>query len=282
MLADLHLHTHASDGAWSAQEVVVAAAARGLNLLAITDHDSLDANAEAMRYGELHNVRVVRGIELSAQWNGVAIHVVGLHLNEGSAALDDALVDVRDMRRARAREIGAALEAIGIEGAYDGALRYASADDRIARTHFARYLVARGICATISDVFTRYMKPGKPGYIPTEWMSLERAVALIHDAGGDAVLAHAARYDLQWHGGISQLLRAFKNAGGDAIEVICSAHSPADWSVYASHCRSFDFKASLGSDFHSPKESRVAIGDLPKLPSSVIPVWSDWNLTTTH
>lgn len=280
MLADLHLHTLASDGAWTAQELVLAAAARGLNLISVTDHDSVDANDEALHYGALHGVGVVRGTELSAQWRGVSVHIVGLNLHAQCPPLDAALVEVREMRRIRALQIADALSQVGIAGAYYGARKYASADDRIARTHFARYLVETGHCSHTAEVFTRYMKPGKPGYVPTEWMSIERAVGLICDAGGTAVLAHPARYDLQWHGGIEALLRAFVDAGGRAIEVICAAHSPADWSVYAAYCRRFDLRASLGTDFHSPRESRLAVGDLPKLPSSVTPVWHDWSLST--
>lgn len=276
MLADLHLHTVASDGAWTAQEVVVAAAARRLNLMAITDHDSVDANDEAIRYAAGAGIKVVRGVELSAQWSGVSVHIVGLNLDADCSELNTALADVRAMRRERALAIASAFDDIGITGTYAGALSYASADDRISRTHFARYLVAKGHCTHPGEVFARYMKPGKPGYVPTQWMSIDRAVSLIHSAHGSAVLAHPARYDLQWHGGATQLLRAFKDVQGDAIEVICAAHTPADWSNYAAFCRSYGFKASLGSDFHSPRESRLAIGDLPKLPSSLTPVWSNW------
>jgi 3',5'-nucleoside bisphosphate phosphatase len=275
--ADLHVHTTASDGAWSATEVVTVAAQRGVTLLAITDHDSIDANDEAKRMGEKLGVTMVSGVELSAQWNGVSIHVVGLNIGAKDLGLTHALAQVRTMRETRAIAIGQALQAHGIADAYAGALKLASAPDRVSRTHFGRYLVEIGHCSHMGEVFSRYMKPGKPGYVPTEWMSLETAVKTIHDAGGDAVLAHPARYDLQWHGGATQLLRAFKGAGGDALEVLCPSHTPSDWSVYAAHCRSFGFKASLGSDFHSPKESRIAIGDLPRLPGGLTPVWSNWD-----
>jgi 3',5'-nucleoside bisphosphate phosphatase len=275
--ADLHVHTLASDGAWSAAEVVTAASQRGVNLLAITDHDSIDANDEAKHVAARLGVRFVSGLEISAQWHGVSVHVVGLNVDAAHSTLVQTLASVRTMRESRGRIIGRALELIGIENAYEGSLKLASAPDRISRTHFARYLVAKGHCASMGDVFSRYMKPGKPAYVPTEWMSIETAVKTIHEAGGDAVLAHPARYDLQWHGGAMALLRAFKEAGGDALEVLCASHTPADWSIYAAHCRSFGFKASLGSDFHSPKESRVAIGDLPRLPGGLTPVWSNWD-----
>jgi 3',5'-nucleoside bisphosphate phosphatase len=275
--ADLHVHTTASDGAWSATEVVTVAAQRGVKLLAVTDHDCVDANAEAENVASKLGIQFISGVELSAQWNGVSIHIVGLNVNHKNVDLTQSLQGVRSMRETRAREMGAALELVGIANAYQGALKYASAPDRMSRTHFARHLVASGHCSTMGEVFSRYMKPGKPGYVPTEWMSLEAAVDVIHAAGGDAVVAHPARYDMQWHGGHTQLLRAFKDAGGDAIEVLCASHTPADWSVYAAHCRSFGFRASLGSDFHSPKESRIAIGDLPRLPASLTPVWSTWN-----
>jgi 3',5'-nucleoside bisphosphate phosphatase len=257
--------------------VVTVAAKRGVKLLSITDHDSVEGVAEAQRVANQLGVHFVSGIELSAQWNGVSIHIVGLNVNPENSNLTQILLGVRSMRESRGVEIGRALEAAGITNAYEGALKLASAPDCISRTHFARHIVASGHCSTMGEVFARYMKPGKPGYVATEWMSIETAVNTIHAAGGDAVIAHPARYDLQWHGGQTQLFRAFKDAGGDAIEVLCSAHSPADWSVYAAHCRNFGFRASLGSDFHSPKESRIAIGDLPRLPGSLTPVWSTWN-----
>jgi predicted metal-dependent phosphoesterase TrpH len=191
--------------------------------------------------------------------------------------LNTALEHVRATRAARGKEIGNALAAVGIEGAYEGALAFAGKPEQLSRTHFARYLVSIGLCAYTSEVFARYMKPGKPGYVPQTWMEMTDAIALIHGCGGYAVLAHPARYDVQWYGGSTQLVAEFKNAGGDALEVICAAHTPSDWSIYAAYCRKYDLYASLGSDFHSPKESRLAVGDLPRMPSSVNPVWSLWS-----
>jgi 3',5'-nucleoside bisphosphate phosphatase len=275
--ADFHVHTVASDGAWSVDEVIVVAAQRGVDALAITDHDTTASVSRAMALARDRGIALVPGIELSAQWRGVSVHVVGLMIDIEHAGMCAALAKLRATRAARGQEIGAALQAAGIDGAYEGALAYAGDTEQLSRTHFARYLVSKGYCSHTAEVFTRYMKPGKPGYVPTEWMEMSEAIGLIHSAGGRSVLAHPARYDVQWHGGSAQLVAEFKAAGGDALEVICAAHSPSDWSIYAAHCRKYDLHASLGSDFHSPRESRLAIGDLPRLPSSVKPVWTLWN-----
>jgi len=246
-------------------------------MLAITDHDTV-ANVEragglAQRFG----IALIPGIELSAQWRGISVHVVGLAIDSKHAALHATLEHVRNLRAVRGKAIAASLAEAGIKGTYEGALAYAGEATQLSRTHFARYLVAKGHCSHTAEVFTRYMKPGKPGYVAQTWMEMSDAVALINLCGGYAVLAHPARYDVQWHGGATQLIAEFKAAGGHALEVICAAHTPADWSIYAAHCRKYDLHASMGSDFHSPKESRLNIGDLPPLPASVKPVWELWS-----
>jgi 3',5'-nucleoside bisphosphate phosphatase len=277
LVADLHSHTLASDGACSAEELIAIAVARGVSLFSITDHDTVSSVSAGRAAAAAAGVSFVGGVELSAQHHGVAVHVVGLNIDETNSALLAQMHKTRALRATRATEMARDLELSGIPNAYEGAKRFAGNADLISRTHFSRYLVASGICSNNGEVFARFMKPGKPGYVAVEWMSLETSIATIHAAGGDAVLAHPARYDVDRIGGIEMVVKDFKAAGGDAIEVVCAGHSPAEWVKYAALARKYDLRSSIGSDFHSHAESRVKIGDLPRLSSSLTPVWITWS-----
>jgi 3',5'-nucleoside bisphosphate phosphatase len=135
--------------------------------------------------------------------------------------------------------------------------------------------VEAGHAREVKDVFRRYLVPGKPGYVTHAWATLGQAVEWIHAAGGQAVLAHPGRYDFG-AGGMRRLLGEFRDAGGEAIEVLSAAHTHAQYAEFAGHCRTYGFLASCGSDWHGPGESRVDLGDLPPLPAGVEPVWSRW------
>jgi len=275
-VVDLHCHSRWSDGTLEAAEVVKLAAGRGVNLLALTDHDETGGLAEARQTAVAAGIEFVSGVEVSAQWNGIPVHVVGLRVDEGCERLQQLLADTRDQRRERARSMADALAAAGVAGAFEGAVAYAPNPNLISRTHFARFLVDSGVCSNVGEVFTRFMKPGKPGYVRHEWLPLDQAIAVIREAGGRAVLAHPGRYDYDVHAGPELLVRAFAGLGGEAVEVVCAAHNPQEWAQYAALTRRYDLLSSIGSDFHSPLESRVKFGDLPRLSPSLKPVWHDW------
>lgn len=276
LVADLHCHSRHSDGTLDVGELFALAASRGVRLIALTDHDELSGLASARQKAAQHRMQVVSGVEISTSWAGKSVHVVGLRIDEHHPGLLEALRKVREERGLRAKRMDEAFEAAGISGVLDGARSYAPNRDLISRTHFARYLVDLGICANLNEVFTRFMKPGKPGYVPHAWMPMTDAIALIHAAGGRAVLAHPARFDADATAGPEALVRAFANAGGDALEVVCAAHRPPEWAQYGAFARKYGLLASTGSDFHSPTESRVKFGDLPLLSPSLTPVWHDW------
>lgn len=275
-VADLHCHSRYSDGTLAVADLMSLAHSRGVRLIALTDHDELGGVAEARGYAQGFGMQFVSGVEISSEWQGVSVHIVGLRIDEKHPALQQSLSQIREQRGERARRMDAAFAAIGIVDVLAGAAAYAPNPDLISRTHFARHLIDRGVCGSMGEVFARFMKPGKPGYVKQQWLPMAEAIAVIRAAGGRAVLAHPGRYEVDQHGGANGLLKAFADAGGDAVEVVCAAHHPPEWAQYAALSRKFNLLASIGSDFHSPSESRVRFGDLPRLSPTLKPVWHDW------
>lgn len=275
-VVDLHSHSRFSDGTLSVPELMALAASRGIDLIALTDHDEVSGIAQARAEAATHAMQFVAGVEISSQWCGLSIHVVGLRIDEHSPALLETLADIRVTRIERAHAMGAEFAKVGIANVFEGAVRYAPNPELVSRTHFARHLVDSGVCGSMGEVFNRFMKPGKPGYVAHEWMPLADTISAIRGAGGRAVLAHPGRYDTTWTGGPNGLVKAFADAGGDGIEVVCAAHHPREWAEYGALSRKFSLMASIGCDFHSPFESRVKFGDLPLLSPSLKPIWHDW------
>lgn len=272
---DLHCHSTRSDGLLPPAEVVHRAAARGVDVLALTDHDDVAGLCEAQEAAHDRSLEFVCGAELSVSWEDLTIHVVALRVDPAHPGFLDGLAAIRNGREGRARRIAAALEAVGIEGAWEGALRHVTSERLISRTHFARFLVEAGYARDTSEVFKRYLAPGLPGYVEHAWATPHDAIAWIHAAGGDAVLAHPGRYKVS-PSGMQRLLSDFRDAGGDAIEVLSPSHTAAQVAEFATHSRVYGLRGSTGSDFHAVGESRLDLGDLPPLPVGVVPVWQDW------
>jgi len=272
---DLHSHSTYSDGVLAPAAMVARAAARGVDVYALTDHDETGGLGEALAAADDAGIAFVAGAELSVSWDDLTIHVVALRIDPDNAALAGGLAAIRAGRTLRAQRMGAALDEAGIPGAYEGALKFVTSERLISRTHFARYLVDAGHAASMKDVFKRYLVQGKPGYVPHRWAALGDAVGWIHAAGGQAVLAHPGRYKVD-RAGMRRLLTDFRDAGGDAIEVLSPSHTRAQFAEFARHARVFGLLASCGSDFHGPGESWTDLGDLPDLPAGVLPVWNAW------
>ena len=189
--------------------------------------------------------------------------------------LQAGLASVRSGRRLRAELMAADLARVGIAGSFEGALRHVRNPELISRTHFARYLIERGIASEPREIFRRYLSEGKPGFVPHQWASLEDAVSWIRTSGGEAVIAHPGRYRLTF-GRLAELFSEFRELGGTAIEVVTSSHRPDEVATLAGLCRESGLKASAGSDFHGPGEQSLDLGRLPALPRGVTPIWEDW------
>jgi len=272
---DLHSHSTRSDGLLAPAEVIRRAAERGVDVIALTDHDELAGLDEARAAAHEAGIRFVDGAELSVTWHGTTLHIVALGIEPGNDALIRGLDGVRSGRDTRAIRIGAALSEAGIPNALDGARGYVTSDRLISRTHFARHLIDAGHARSMKDAFKRFLTPGKPGYVAHEWASLQDAVGWIHAAGGQAVIAHPGRYKIT-PAELRALLAEFRDLGGDALEVVSPSHTPAQYADFALLARAFSLKGSLGTDFHGPGESHLDFGELPPLPPGVDPVWSGW------
>ena len=270
--ADLHCHSTVSDGTLAPEALAQRAAANGVELWALTDHDETGGQARAAAAARDRGMRYLTGTEISVSFIGKTVHIVGLGFDAEDHRLQRGLVQTRGGREQRARDMADQLAKVGIRGAFEGALKYAGNHDLISRTHFARFLVETGVCRDTNDVFRKYLTEGKPGFVEHRWATLKEAVTWITQAGGVAVVAHPARYRFTANEEYA-LLTEFKNHGGQGIEVVTGSHSAAEYVTYADTAREFGLAASRGSDFHSPDESHTDLGTLPLLPSGLTPVW---------
>ena len=270
--ADLHCHSVVSDGTLTPEQLAQRAAARGVELWALTDHDEVGGQHRAAAAANAAGMDYLTGTEISVSFADNTVHIVGLGFDADDAALTQGLYDTRNGRGPRAREMARQLELAGIDGAFEGALRHAGNPELISRTHFARFLVETGVCSDTYEVFRRFLTEGKPGYVPHTWARLKDAVQWITKAGGVAVIAHPARYDFSPNLEYA-LFSEFKQLGGQGVEVITGSHRPHEYITYADMAKEFGLAASRGSDFHSPDESQIDLGDLPHLPAHLTPVW---------
>ncbi len=272
MNADLHCHSDVSDGTLTPEALAERAKTNGVELWALTDHDEVRGQERASRAASELGLNYVTGTEISVTFAGTTIHIVGLGFDATDAALTAGLAATRDGRKERAHEMAEGLARVGIPDAYEGALNYVGNPDLMSRTHFARHLVATGVCHDTQEVFRKYLVQGKPGYVPHRWATLRQAVTWITDAGGVAVIAHPARYKLSANEEYA-LFTEFIAHGGRGVEVVTGSHSAADAVRYARAALEFKLLASRGSDFHSPDESHMDLGALPPLPAELTPVW---------
>ena len=271
---DLHSHSTVSDGSLSPEQLVARAIDQGVDVLALTDHDGTEGIIAAQAAAQGTKLSLVTGVEISVTWGSSTIHILGLKVDHKNAALQKGLEKIRDYRKERAVKIAERLEKSGISGAYEGASQYAS-PVMLGRVHFAKFLVDKGHAKNLNDVFKRYLVRNKPGYVSGEWATLAQAVNWINGAGGQAVIAHPARYKMTATK-LRRLITEFKELGGVGLEVVSGRQHPEEIKTLAKLANDFNLLASCGSDFHSPDNTWVELGRLPELPSSVNPIWKKW------
>jgi predicted metal-dependent phosphoesterase TrpH len=268
-LIDLHTHSRWSDGVLAPAELVERAARRSVQLLALTDHDTVGGCAEAQRAAHTHGVRFIAGTELTAGWRGREVHVVGLRVRLPSAELERHCAQMMALRHERIVAMAQRLTRAGLPG--EALAAGALAIPAPTRTHLARALCEQGFSKDRQQAFDRWLGRGRPGYVEARWPELAEVVAHITAAGGLAVLAHPHRYALSG-GELRALVDAFKQAGGAGIEVSVSGMSPKAADRAASLARRFALAGSIGSDFHEPDLPWRPLGRFAKLPEGITPI----------
>lgn len=273
---DLHIHSTASDGALTPAEVVARAAALGIAVIAITDHDTVAGIDEAVEAGRDLGVRVIPGVELSAGIDGRGVHVLGYHIDHTREALSVELARLRAVRIERAAHIVDSLASSGLDLSMHDVLDAADGG-AVGRAHIAQVLVSAGHASSVSDAFARLLGSGRPHYVPKPVGSLAQVVGWIHDAGGVAVLAHPALSE------VDDLIGSLAGHGVVGIEAYHASHDRPTRERYVALAREHGLICTGGSDFHGDQSDGNPLGsaDVPDSVAADLDACRD-RLTADH
>jgi 3',5'-nucleoside bisphosphate phosphatase len=271
VIFDLHCHTHFSDGVLSPEAVIARAQAQGVSVLAITDHDTIAGIGIAQKAALAAQIQLITGIEFSSQWGKGGVHILGLGIDIQSPVLAEAIAFQEHSRNERALAIAERLFRAGFPDALSGAQKIAG-NAALGRPHFAQHLVAVGAVKNINAAFKKYLGAGKPADVKYQWPLMQQVIGWIQAAGGVAVLAHPAKYELT-RIKMCALIDSFVGAGGNAIEVISGLQPAALTDDLLRIANSRSLFASCGSDFHSPGQVWQELGSFGRLPPAAKPVW---------
>lgn len=256
--ADLHIHSTSSDGDLSPGELVELAAAKGLAAVSLTDHDTLSGARTALEIGRRHSVRVIPGIEISAEYERGMLHILG-YFPSFPEGLEDALAQVQEARKNRLPRIIAKLNSLGIMIA-EADVTGIAGDAQIGRPHIAKTLLKKGYVHTFDEAFLEYLGKGKRAYVEKEKMTWQKAVSLIGRHGGLPVLAHPSTLGLT-ETGLKDFVGELSGAGLAGMEVHYPDHSREHITLYDRIARASGLVITGGTDFHGPGRNAVSLGD---------------------
>lgn len=277
MKIDLHCHSHYSDGHLSPAELLERAHTMQVDVLALTDHDTINGVQELidLQESQRRKMSIVSGVEISTSWHGFDIHVIGLGVDHTDPLFVERLQQQCERRNQRAQRIDEKLQKAGVSGTLNEALALAG-KGQITRAHFARALIKKQVVSDMDGAFKRYLGKGKRAHVSPVWISIEEAINWIHDAGGKAVLAHPGHYDMtaKW---LRRLVAQFAQAGGDGIESNHPHLAPVKRNLIEEIAVQHQLLASSGSDFHFPSRW-TELGKNLKISDKLTPIWHDWNI----
>lgn len=258
MMVDFHLHSYVSDGTVSPTEVVKMAADAGLVAIALTDHDTVDGVEEAIKAGEEYGVRVIPGIELSADYKGSDLHILGLNVDYVNEEFRKKVAVCRDSRHNRNLKMIEKLKECGFEISWEIMLeRFGSKS--ITRAHFAKYLIDEGYVASKDEAFNKYLNPGCPCYVSRVKVTPFEAIDIIKEAGGHPVLAHPLLYKMPYDR-LESVIVMLKDHGLEGIEGRYALNKVEDDTFLDKIAKRHGLKITGGSDFHGAIKPDIFVG----------------------
>ncbi|MDH0565237.1 MULTISPECIES: PHP domain-containing protein [Acinetobacter] len=275
---DLHTHTLISDGTFSPEQLVQAAVDLKIQILAVTDHDTMDGLERAQNYAQDHDIQIISGVEVSSQWSrpntkkSYGVHIVALNMQD-EAPIRAMLENQKKIRAERAKVICQLLEKCIDFDIYPDVIAQVDGEaDRVTRTHIAKALVEKNIVSRPQQAFDRFLKEGKKAFVKFEGVGLKETIEIIHASGGLAVLAHPTRYDLSATN-VRYLIELFAESGGDAVELPPSIEPASTRQMVDRMIQQFNLAVSIGSDFHGDNMPWIKLGQTPRVNQGQSGIW---------
>lgn len=272
--ADFHAHTTASDGTFTPTELVRAAHDAGLTYLAVTDHDTTHGVPEAMQAAKENGIRLLPGVELSAEGQPGKCHLLGLGIDPDHGPLIDTLRQLSENRRQRNEKMAQRLTGLGVPITLEEVTAAAPPGANVGRPHFADVLVQKGYVRDKYEAFARYLGDDAAGYVEKETLSPADAIRLVHDAGGYCFLAHPALVKMNEHETFETRWAAYQALGLDGIEAYYNLHTPAQTERFVRLAQKLNLLVTGGSDFHGANKPDVRLGEVidgAKLNAELLP-----------
>lgn len=263
-LTDLHVHSTASDGTFTPTELVLEAKEKGLKAFALTDHDTVNGIEECIAAGKKYGIEVIPGIEISTSYSGSStfnkeVHIVGLFIDYKDTGFIQAVSAAAGSRDDRNNQIIEMMNNNGYPISLEEMRTMFGEEATLTRAHFASWMREKGYVKDNAEAFNKYFGDGKPFYIPRAKVEPTKAIRMIHDAGGVAILAHPILYNMS-EGELNHMCKSLKKAGLDGIEAIYSTYRNGDEILIRRLAKENNLLISGGSDFHGANKPYIHLG----------------------